>query len=184
MFANIKVRAIAAGCLLGVVSSAAQAGGPPPCSVPEIQLYTAEDVWLDNPGPPVACVRDLFGSPPEIRFGWTADEGSFGQSDLSDPNSWNSLSGLFLAIESCYGPDGGPMPTYPNFPPGTCGLFEHARVQGEYETFNRQWVMEWYHSCGNPEIGTFRVSINLYRESHCPDNDPPIMVDGYETPGS
>lgn len=180
MFANQKVRAMTAGCLLGAVSCGVQAGAPT-CSVPEIQLYTTEDVWLDNPGDAVACVRDLYPSPPEIRFGWTTDEGSFGQSDPSDPNSWNSLSGLFLAVESCYGPDGGPMPTYPNFPAGTCGLPEHPRVEGEYETFNRQFVMEWYLSCGNPAAGTYQVRFNLYREAYCPDNDPPIMVDGYES---
>lgn len=182
MISNEKVRAITAGCLLGVLSSAAQAGEPQTCSVPEIQLYTTEDVWLNNPGEAVDCVRTLFNSPPQIRQGWTTEEGGFGQSDPSDPTSWNSLSGLFLAVESCYGPDGGQMPTYPNFPPGTCGLFEHPRVEGEYDTFNRQWVMEWYLSCGNPEVGTYRVGINLYRESYCADVEPPIMVDSFETP--
>ena len=179
MFASPKVRAMTAGCLLGMLASAGHAGNPT-CSVQPITLYTTFEVWLDTPGAPTACIRDYFPMPPGIRQGWTTEEGGFGQSDPSDPNSWNSLSGLFLAVESCYGPQGGPMPTYPNFPPGTCGLFEYPRVEGEYETFNRQWVMKWYLSCGNPAAGTYEVRFDLYREDYCPDNDPPIMVSGFE----
>ncbi len=179
MFASPNMRALTAGCLLGLMSSAAQAGDPPTCSVTPIPLYTTFEVWLDEPGPPTGCVRELLPSPPGLRQGWITEEGSFGQSDPSDPNSWNSLSGLALVIESCYGPSG-PVPTYPNFPPGSCGLFEYPRFEGDYSTFDRQWVMKWRHTCGNEQTPIIELRVNVYREDFCPPPEPPIMVDGFE----
>ncbi len=166
-----------AAILASVPWSSAMAGDA--CLSPTVQIYTTRDLFLNEGGAADACMRQRFPlSNGAYIAGWTENEGIFGSTDPFDPNSWNSLDGLALAIETCY-----QVATSPNFPPGTCGLPMHPRYEGDLDPSGmagRSWIMRWYFVCGSPEVGIFEFNKPIVRIDHCPDDVEIIMRDGFE----
>lgn len=142
-----------------------------------IELYTTLDFFLQEQGtaPVNGCMRQRFPASTSLVEGWTFDEGTFAQGDPEDPSSWNATSGLALAIEDCYN-----VPTWPFFPPGTCGIPMHPTYEGEYDFSGlqgREWVMRWnLTTCGTPPQGEFEYKVQVVRQEYCLD----LLINGFE----
>jgi hypothetical protein len=166
-----------AAALATVPFSGATAGEG--CLSPTVEIYTTRDLYLEEGGTADGCMREQFPlSEGAYVAGWTQDEGNFGVSDPFQPESWNSTGGLALAIETCY-----QVATWPNFPPGTCGLPMHPTYEGELHPsglFGKDWVMRWYFICDNPDAGIFEFRKPIVRIDHCPDDLEIVMRDGFE----
>lgn len=161
--------------LMAGLPAASLYAGTPQCLSPTVEIYTTQDLYLEEGGAALnGCVRDFFPAPPAYIAGWTVNEGNFGFLDPQFPEGWNSLDGLALAIETCY-----QVRTYPFFPPGTCGLPLHPKFEGEFHPsglIGRAWVMRWYLVCGSPEVGVFEFSVPIVRQNFCLD----LFRDGFE----
>ena len=172
-----RIPSVLAALLAALPWNSVSAGAT--CLSPTVEIYTTRDLFLDEGGAADACMRQQFPlSDGAFVAGWTENEGIFGVTDPFDPNSWNALDGLALAIETCY-----QVATSPNFPPGTCGLPMHPLYEGELDPSGfsgRSWVMRWYLVCGSPELGVFEFNKPIVRVDHCPDDVEIIMRDGFE----
>lgn len=159
------------------------------CLEGTVEIYTTMHNFIEAEGYAMinACVRSFFPPGQSVVPGWSDIEGTFVQLDPNDPTSWNSADGLARAIEACYGPPPGPnpVPTWPFFPPGSCGLPMHPTYEGEFDPTGlagREWVMRWYltdQACNPPPmppLPLFEAKVQIVRQEFCLD----LLRNGFE----